>query len=59
MDDPDRVLALQIAEHKERLLAARLQQNMAKQYDLQTEEGELRCKMQKIENEKYTLLKAC
>lgn len=49
---------IQRYDYKLRLLDSRLKHCQAKQYDLLQEEGQIRSDMQRIENEKYSLLKA-
>lgn len=49
--------ALQILDHKDRLLQERLKQVMAKQYDLLQEESEIRSKLQLNENHRFNLMK--
>lgn len=49
---------LQILDHRLRLLDERIKKNRAKQYDLIVEEGQFVADRKRIENEKYSLLKA-
>lgn len=47
---------LQRIEHKQKLLNERLSQCLAKQNDLQQEEGKLRTELTHLENDKYRIL---
>lgn len=47
---------LQRIEHRERMVQGLLDMNLAKQRELQREEGKLRGDLQRLENDKYRIL---